>query len=154
MFVSNYPHRLNGKYQLTLPAKVREAIADLPHARSLNLIRSFAGPDMSIPVLAVLTPAALERKLSTMQEDPGLDVEFRRRWRASVVSAECDTQWRFVLPRDLREHLRIDRDVVFVGNGSVVELWNPKDWAAYMSGDQAAAFADAARAAARRYLQE
>jgi MraZ protein len=154
MFVSQYPHRLNSKFQLTLPAKLREVIEGLPRARTLNLVRSHAGPETAAPVLLLLTPDALEKKIEQMQKDPALDVEFRRYWRASVVTADCDTQWRFVLPRELREHLRIGRDVVFVGNGSQIELWNPDDWTAYMTGDRAKGYEQAARDVARKYLQE
>ena len=153
-FVDHFPHRLNSKYQLTLPAKIREVIEDQPRGRSLYLVKSTAGEAMDVPVVTVLTAPVLDEKIERMRADPSLTSDFLRRWRASIVSVDCDTQWRFVLRADLREHLGEGREVVFVGNGSQIELWHPKAWDAYYGDGGGETFVKEARDVARRYLQD
>ena len=47
---------------------------------------------------------------------------------AGGLSVESDKQGRFLIPRGLRDFAGFDGEVVLVGMGHKLELWNKKDW--------------------------
>ena len=153
MYVDQYPHKLNSKSQLTLPAKVREVIEDLPRARSLYLLKWWAGAEQDIPILVLLTPEALAAEEARLMADEEYGPEEFRQFRSWIMGVDCDTQWRFVLRPELREHINVERDVIFLGNGSQVELWNPKDWEKQFEQREEAFVGTARGMARKRYFQ-
>ena len=118
----------------------------------MQVVGSYAAAE-EYPVLVILATPELRARDAGMRADQDLDADARRLWRAQVVSVECDTQWRFVLRRDLRDYIRVQREVVFVGNGNQIELWNPADWGAFQKAHEPGREATT-RDIARRYMQE
>lgn len=49
----------------------------------------------------------------------------------STFDVEEDTQGRFVIPAPLKEFAGIDKNVVSVGVGNRVEIWDSKKWSNY-----------------------
>lgn len=47
---------------------------------------------------------------------------------AGAVEAQPDKQGRILLPPNLREHAALDKEVVAIGVGDYVELWEPDRW--------------------------
>jgi len=41
-----------------------------------------------------------------------------------------------MVPAALREYAGLDRDVVVVGNGSTVEIWDAAAWETYLAGQE------------------
>ena len=52
---------------------------------------------------------------------------------SSGFEVEEDSQGRFVLPQNLREFANITKDVVSIGVGNRVELWDESSWRNYNS---------------------
>jgi MraZ protein len=42
-----------------------------------------------------------------------------------------DKQGRILIPPQLREHARIDRDLVIIGVSNRAEIWSAEEWEAY-----------------------
>ncbi len=55
-----------------------------------------------------------------------------------TVKVEEDAQGRFVLPQNLRQIAGITKNIVFVGVGNRVELWDEEKWNKYNNIDAAA----------------
>ena len=53
---------------------------------------------------------------------------------SSAAELEEDNQGRSLLPKNLREHAKIQKDVVFIGVGNRAELWAREVYDRYMSG--------------------
>ena len=47
-----------------------------------------------------------------------------------------DSQYRIVIPQNLREWAGIDKEIVMIGNGSIAEIWDKDAWDKYNSVDE------------------
>ena len=54
---------------------------------------------------------------------------------SSSYEVEEDKQGRFVIPANLKEFAKINKNIVFVGVGQRLELWSEENWNAYTSSD-------------------
>lgn len=46
----------------------------------------------------------------------------------SAYELDLDSQGRFVIPGNLKEYAKLDEDVIFLGLGDRIEVWNEKVW--------------------------
>jgi MraZ protein len=67
----------------------------------------------------------LEAKLSEL---PLADSHIKRFFLGSKEEVELDKQGRILLPQHLREHARLEKDIVSVGVGNRVEIWDKASW--------------------------
>lgn len=51
-----------------------------------------------------------------------------------TAEASLDAQGRIHVPRHLAELAGIEREVLFVGAGEIVELWDPSRYGEYVAG--------------------
>lgn len=117
--------KLDDKFRLTLPAKVREIL----------------GTDLVVvcaeePCLIVYPDAVFESVMARYDDVPTTMKSVRDyiRWihsRADNVSP--DKQGRIMLNAHLRQLAGLDKDAVVVGSGRHLEVWNPDRWTAYKS---------------------
>ncbi|MPN52682.1 Transcriptional regulator MraZ [bioreactor metagenome] len=50
---------------------------------------------------------------------------------AGAAELECDKQGRVLLPNNLREYAKLNKDVVVIGVSSRIEIWDKEIWATY-----------------------
>jgi MraZ protein len=55
---------------------------------------------------------------------------------SSAFDEQPDKQGRVTLPPALREYAGLDRDVIVVGNGQTVEIWDATAWTAYLASNE------------------
>lgn len=122
-FWGNVEHQLDDKSRLTIPAKHREM---LPTG-------SFIAPGW--PGCLFIFPKQIWDEISSQFSGRLLDADALRvqRWFSRGVELEMDRAGRVLLPPKLREHANIDREVVIVGVGKWLEIWDKQTWAAYES---------------------
>lgn len=121
-----YTHSVDEKGRVTLPARFRELLGD-----RFVVTRGF---DQCLFVYPEAEWAGLEDKLAG-QPLGGSDARaFKRLFFASACDAEPDRQGRVLLPQHLREHARIDREVVIIGVSDRVEIWARDRWEEYSQG--------------------
>ena len=60
--------------------------------------------------------------------------KFTRFFLAGAAEMEVDKQGRILIPSVLREFAALEKDVVFVGVGSRIEIWNRAGWDESISG--------------------
>lgn len=58
---------------------------------------------------------------------------FQRFYVSSVELCELDGQGRLLIPSHLREYAKLSDDIVLVGMGAKIEIWNSKDWQSLFS---------------------
>ena len=54
--------------------------------------------------------------------------KFSRFFLAGACACEVDRQGRILIPSVLREFAKLEKDVVLVGVGSRIEIWNKAVW--------------------------
>ncbi|WP_422444206.1 division/cell wall cluster transcriptional repressor MraZ [Thermoanaerobacterium sp. DL9XJH110] len=123
MFMGQFQHSLDSKGRLIIPSKFRELLGD-----SFILTK---GLDRCLFVYPKDEWAMLEQKLKTLpftQKDARAFIRF---FFSGAVETEIDRQGRILIPPPLREHARIDKDVVIIGVSNRAEIWSQEEWEAY-----------------------
>jgi MraZ protein len=122
-FRGTFDHTLDAKNRLTVPARYRAALAEgVVIARPLDLK----------PCVTVWRPEQYdEYTRRALSELPPLSprlTELERFFYGSSHDSELDAAGRIMLPAKLRADAGIDREVVVVGVGGHLELWDKRAW--------------------------
>src|SRR3954468_15820708 len=125
-FRGHFEYSLDAKNRLTIPAKFRASFSGgLVLARWLD------------PCVAIFTPEGFDRfNDSFIHEMHPLSSERRRLSRffsGGAFDAELDSAGRVTLGAPLLEHAGIAKDVVVIGNGDHLEIWDRARYAADQS---------------------
>lgn len=120
MFLGEFNHTLDEKSRLTLPAKFRARLAD-------GVVMT-AGTEMCLLVYPLDEFKQLFEKVSALPVMGKEAATLRRMLFTNASDAVPDKQNRVVIPQPLREYAEITNEVVVVGVGKFVEIWNPKEW--------------------------
>jgi MraZ protein len=135
---------LDAKGRMALPARVRET------ATSISAGQLVVTVDIKDPCL-LLYPLPYWNDVQTKVENlPNMNPRSRTLQRLLIGHAtdlEPDGTGRILLPQKLREHARLDKKLVLVGQGRKVEIWSESLWEArmeeWLSDDSVAQLADA-----------
>jgi MraZ protein len=130
VLTGNYERALDDKLRLALPRAIREAFHG---AKQLVLT---PGTDGSLSLFAGEEFANLAQRLAT-RSPAGRNVRaFSRLLYAQSHSVEIDGQGRIRVPSELAALANIEGNVMVLGVGDHVEIWNKSRWEAYFSGLQ------------------
>ena len=121
MFMSEYNHTIDAKGRLIIPSKFRDALGE-------EFVIS-KGMDGCLFVYANDDWNAFEQKLTALPLINKEARQFARFFLAGAAQVELDKQGRILVPASLREFAGLDKDVVLVGVGSRIEIWNKDKWA-------------------------
>ena len=123
-FHGTFDHTLDSKNRLTVPSKLRTAFAE-----GAFLVRS---TEKCISLYPSATYSSLtEAALSGLNPLHPQARELRRYFHSNASQVELDSAGRVMLSTRQLEHAGIERDVVVIGAGDCLELWDPSTWAAY-----------------------
>ena len=120
MFMGEYNHNVDTKGRLIIPAKFRESLGE-----RLVVTR---GLDGCLFVYDNSEWATFEKKLQTMLMGRKDSRNYARFFLAKASEVEVDKQGRILIPQKLREYAGLEKDVVMVGVGNRVEIWNKDTW--------------------------
>ena len=127
MFMSEYNHTVDAKGRLIIPPKFREILGD-------EFVIS-KGMDGCLFVYANDDWKAFEEKLTSLPLINKEARQFARFFLAGAAQVEVDKQGRILLPASLRSFANLDKDVVLVGVGSRIEIWDKEKYEA-LSADE------------------
>ena len=131
LLTGSYERSLDEKHRLPLPKRFREALG--PEAQTLFLT---PGTDGSLSLYSGPAFARMADKLAT-QSPTAQDVRtFGRLLYAQSQSVQLDRQGRFRVPPELARLAELEREVVMLGVGDHVELWNKSRWENYLNREQ------------------
>ncbi|MBQ6814575.1 MAG: division/cell wall cluster transcriptional repressor MraZ [Lachnospiraceae bacterium] len=120
MFMSEYSHSIDAKGRVIVPAKFRDGLGD-----SFVVTKGLDGCLFAFPSEEW---ASFEEKLKSLPMANKDARKFVRFFLAGATLAEVDKQGRILLPSVLRESAALEKDVVLVGVGNRVEIWDKKRW--------------------------
>jgi len=125
VFMGEYSHTVDNKGRLIFPAKFREDLGEKFIATK--------GLDNCLFVYPLEEWAILENKLKQLPMAKPEARAFVRFFFAGAAELEADKQGRVLLPNNLREHAKLDKDVIVIGVSSRIEIWNKEAWEEYNS---------------------
>jgi len=127
-FRGTFDHTLDAKNRLTVPARYRAALSE-----GVVLVM----PVDLKPCVGVWRPEEYESYTSrALAELPPLSprrTELERFFYGSSHDAELDAAGRIMIPNSLRESAHLAKDVIVVGVGDRLELWDKGTWAGHRS---------------------
>lgn len=123
MFMGEYQHTLDGKGRLILPAKIREGLGDTFIATR--------GLDECLFVFTREEWGALETKLKQLSLVKPEARAFSRYLFSGAAELESDKQGRVLLPPNLRDYAKLEKEIVVIGVANRVEIWDKEAWKNY-----------------------
>ena len=130
-FTSEFECKLDAKGRLVLPSRIK---AQLPEdgAHELVMRKGFE------PCLILYPMVEFKKVFSKISGLNEFNEEYRklqRNFLSGVVTVELDTNGRFLIPKNMLLYANLDKDVVLVGTGNKVEVWNPSTYEKHQIND-------------------
>ena len=119
-FKGEYSHSIDAKGRLIVPAKFRELLGD-----QFVVTKGFDG---CLFVFAQDGWDQFEEKLQALPMDKPEARMLGRFFISGAIDAEVDKQGRILLPSNLLQHAKIEKEAIIAGVGNRVEIWSKAEW--------------------------
>ena len=131
MLIGEYEHSLDAKGRLIMPSKLRESIGE-------KFIVT-KGLDGCLFGFSKQEWTNFEEKLKTLPLTNKNARDFVRFFLSGATECEIDKQGRFLVVANLRQYASMEKDVVIIGVGTRIEIWDKKKWEEYNSEENISA---------------
>ena len=117
-----YASKVDAKGRLVLPSKLK---ASLPEAEgnTFVLMRYFE------PCLTLFTMVEFNKlasKVAGLNDMKKENRNIQRNFFRRSVEVELDSAGRILIPKSMLQAANIDKDVLIMGSGKRIEIWNPE----------------------------
>ena len=120
LLMGEYEHSLDAKGRLIMPAKLRQDVGD-------KFILS-KGLDGCLFAFSMQEWLNFENKLKSLPLSDKNARSFVRFFLAGATECEIDKQARFLIPNNLRQAAKLEKEAVIIGVGTRLEIWNKETW--------------------------
>jgi MraZ protein len=127
-----YECKLDPKGRLVLPAKIK---ANLPEESGNHVVLT-RGFEPCLVLYPKQEWKAIYDRVAALNEFNEEYRHFQRNFFRGNTELELDNTGRFVLPKTMQRYADIDKEVIIVGLGNRVELWNPERYEDFLIKDQ------------------
>jgi len=125
--MGEYHHSVDPKGRLIVPSKFRDGLGQ-------NFVIT-KGLDNCLFVYPMEEWLVIERKLKSLPFTKADARAFVRFFFSGANECELDKQGRILLPSNLREYGKFDKDVVIIGVSSRIEIWSKELWENYSESE-------------------
>jgi MraZ protein len=134
MLLGEVVYEVGQKHRLAMPKQFRDELG------SVILTRGYEG------CLLVVAGSEWQELIADVSRGSMLDANVRESTRflfGGASAVELDAQGRFIVPATLYDHAQLNDEVVFVGLGRWVEIWDKQRWEEHLAklGEQGAEIA-------------
>ena len=131
MFIGEYEHSVDAKGRVIMPVKLREDIGE-------KFIVT-KGLDGCLFAYSYEEWINFEEKLKTLPLTNKNARDFVRFFLSGAVECEIDKQGRFLIPGNLRTYATLEKEIIIIGVGTRIEIWNREEWKKYSSDENISA---------------
>lgn len=124
MWYGEFTHTLDSKERFVLPAKFREKVKKMKH-KTFYLTRGLDGCLFLFPQEVW---KKLEEKLQSVSFTREQSRNFNRLYFSGAQEVEIDAQGRLILPGYLKEYAGIKKEILIIGVGDRIEIWDREKW--------------------------
>ena len=121
MLMGRYEYSLDAKSRVNFPPKFRAEMGD-----NLYVTKWFDG---CLVVYGERRWQSLDEKFARLPVTKSRDL--RRIIYGNATEVQPDKQGRILLPRDLKEHAKIQKDIVVIGARDYAEIWDRQAYEEY-----------------------
>ena len=130
-FTSEHECKLDAKGRLVLPSRLKSV---LPEASKKSIIiRKGFEPNLIIYPLHEFQN--IYTRINSLNEFSSEQRKLKRNLFSSISQVDLDSNGRFLLPKSMISHTGLEKDVILVGMGNVIELWSPDNYKKYLIND-------------------
>ena len=125
MFFGNYSHSLDEKGRLVIPRKMRESLGN-----KIFIMKGFDG------ALAIYKESAYEEVIEELKKysfNKKENRDYLRLKLSSIVDLDVDKMGRVQIPTAVLAKYDIQKDVVVLGAGDHIEVWDKTKYEQYMN---------------------
>jgi len=123
MFIGEYQHAIDSKNRMIIPSKFREELGE-----KFVLTK---GLDGCLYVYPMNEWKILEEKLKTLPLTNKDARAFVRFFFSGANEVDVDKQGRALVPQNLLEYAKIEKDIVSIGVLTRIEIWSKTTWEDY-----------------------
>ena len=120
MLMGEYSHSLDAKGRIIIPSRLREELGE-----RFVICKGMDGCLSAYPMEGW---EKLAGKLQALPLTNKAARKFSRYVLAGAAEVELDKQGRALLPQNLREAAKLEKDVVLCGVGDRLEIWSKEAW--------------------------
>ena len=123
-FTGEHECKLDAKGRLVLPARLK---AVLPEASKKSIIIR-KGFEPNLIIYSLHEFQNIYTRISSLNEFSSEQRKLKRKLFSSISQVDLDSNGRFLLPKGMIQHCNINKDVILVGMGNVIEMWSPSNY--------------------------
>jgi MraZ protein len=123
MFIGEYQHALDAKNRMIIPSKLREGLGT-----SFVITK---GLDGCLYAYTLEEWKRLEEKLKTLPLTNKDARAFVRFFFSGAAEIEIDKQGRALIPQNLIEYAKINKEIVSIGVSTRLEIWSKEGYEDY-----------------------
>ena len=123
MFRGRFEHNIDAKGRVSLPAKYRDILSTNYNDRLV--ITNYDSCLIAYPYDEWVTFEENFRQYSIMQEDVEV---FMHYFISGATDCTIDKLGRILIPPILRKHAGLEREIVFVGMITRIQIWDKQRW--------------------------
>lgn len=131
MLIGEYEHSLDAKGRLIMPSKLRDDMGE-----KFVITK---GLDGCLFGFSQSEWENFETKLKALPLTNKNARDFVRFFLSGAMECELDKQGRFLIPNNLRTVAGLEKEVITVGVGTRIEIWNKEKWTNYNSEENISA---------------
>ena len=120
MLIGEYEHSLDVKGRVIMPAKLRQDMGE-------KFIVT-KGLDGCLFAFSQQEWLNFETKLKSLPLSDKNARNFVRFFLSGATECELDKQGRFLIPNNLRNAANLEKEIVIIGVGTRLEIWNKNIW--------------------------
>lgn len=130
-FTSEYTCKLDAKGRLVLPARMK---ASLPNIASEELFMR-EGFEPCLELYPLMEYKKIYSKIAGLNEFNAEYRKLQRNFFRGSTTVELDASGRLLVPKTMLQYAQLNKDVIVVGMGNRMEIWNPEMYEKYIIQD-------------------
>ena len=120
MLIGEYEHTLDAKGRISMPSKLRRDMGEVFVVTK--------GLDGCLFAFSQNEWMNFEEKLKALPLSDKNARNFVRFFLAGATECELDKQGRFLIPGNLRQAAKLEKDAIIIGVGTRLEIWDRETW--------------------------
>tara|TARA_Y100000816_G_scaffold90640_1_gene62553 strand:- start:2145 stop:2588 length:444 start_codon:yes stop_codon:yes gene_type:complete len=120
-FTGEHECKLDAKGRLVLPSRLKSVLPEA--SKSSIIIRKGFEPNLIIYSLHEFQN--IYTRINSLNEFSSEQRKLKRNLFSSISQVDLDSNGRFLIPKNMINHTNLKKDVILIGMGNIIEVWNP-----------------------------
>ena len=120
-FTGEHECKLDAKGRLVLPSRLKSVLPEA--SKSSIIIRKGFEPNLIIYSLHEFQN--IYTRINSLNEFSSEQRKLKRNLFSSISQVDLDSNGRFLIPKNMIKYTNLKKDVILIGMGNIIEVWNP-----------------------------